>query len=177
VSRAKRIDNVIRLFASVVRDFPEAELAIAGPAEDGTEEMLARLSVELGVEARVRILGELPLTELAELVASAHLYISAASHEGFGITSVEAMSAGVPVLVTQTGVHEQIVRTGATGWFWSGSPDQAAAQTLREALLLPEARLNEMQVAARAASAAFDWGSSTDKYERVLESAYRKSLG
>jgi glycosyltransferase involved in cell wall biosynthesis len=131
----------------------------------------------LGLKARVRILGELPLDQLATLVASAHLFISAAPHEGFGITTVEALSAGVPVFVTRTGIHEQVVRPGLNGWLWSGLRDADAAARLRDALLLSDAHLDEMQRAARQSAAPFDWKSTTDRYEHVLEGAHRKSLG
>jgi alpha-1,3-mannosyltransferase len=177
VSAAKAIDKVIKLFAMVAGEFPDVELIIAGPDENGTAETLRRQSAALGLETRVRIVGALPLDELAMVVASARLFISAAPHEGFGITTVEALSAGVPVLVTRTGVHEEILQQDNNGWFWSGLPDAEAAASLRKALLLPDARLDEMRRAARVSAAPFDWNLTTDKYERVLESAYRQVVG
>ncbi len=177
VSRAKAVDKIIQLVAAVAPEFDELELVVAGPDEDGTSKALQREADRLGLKDRLQILGELPLNELATLVASAHLFVSAAQHEGFGITTVEALSAGVPVFVTRTGIHEQVVRHDVNGWLWSGLPDAESAATLREALLLPDARLDEMQRAARQSAAPFDWKSTTDKYEHVLEGAYRKSLG
>ncbi len=176
VSKSKGVDKVIDLIALVAMEFPEIELIVAGPDENGMANALRAQSESLGLGSRVRIVGELPIEQLAALVASAHLFISAAPHEGFGITTGEALTAGVPVLVTRTGVHEEIVQPGLNGWFWSGLPDAAAAATLRKALLLPDARLAEMRLAARTSAAPFDWNSTTDRYERVLESAYRESL-
>ena len=175
VTDSKAIDQVIHLLALVARNSPDAELFVAGPDEDGTVERLARQSARLGLEARVRILGALPIAELAALSASAHLYVSAAQHEGFGITTVEALSAGTPVLVTRTGVHEEVVKPDVNGWFWSGKADAESAATLRNALLLSDTRLDDMRTAARASAAPFDWEISTGKYERVLESAYREN--
>ena len=175
VSCAKAIDKVIQLIGALAPEFEDLELVVAGPDENGTTKALQQEADALGLKSRVRFLGELPLNELARLVASSHLFISAAPHEGFGITTVEALSAGVPVLVTRTGIHEQVVRPPRNGWFWSGSPDAEAAATLREALLLPEARLDEMQRSARESAVPFDWESITDRYEHVLESAYREN--
>ncbi|MGZ6112621.1 MAG: glycosyltransferase family 4 protein, partial [Gemmatimonadaceae bacterium] len=177
VSPAKAIDKVIQLIAALAPDFENLELVVVGPDENGATRALQQQAEALGLESRVRILGELPLSELATLVASSHLFVSAAQHEGFGITTVEALSAGVPVLVTRTGIHEQVVRPRENGWFWSGQPDAEAAATMRESLLLPDACLDEMQRAARASAAPFDWNLTTEKYERVFESAYRKSVG
>jgi glycosyltransferase involved in cell wall biosynthesis len=177
VSSAKAIDKVIQLIAALAPEFEDLELVVAGPDENGTIKELQQEADALGLKSRVRIPGELPLNELARLVASSHLFISAAPHEGFGITTVEALSAGVPVLVTRTGIHEQVVRPHENGWFWSGFPDAEAAATLRKALLLPDARLDEMQRAARESAGPFDWKSTTDRYEHVLESAHRENPG
>jgi alpha-1,3-mannosyltransferase len=175
VTASKGIDRVINLLAPSMREFEDLELIVAGPAEDGIADALRREAGRLGVESRVRMVGELPPDRLASLVAGAHLFVSAARHEGFGITTVEALAAGVPVLVTRTGIHEQVVREGVNGWLWSGSPDAEANATLRAALLLPDARLDEMQRAARASAAGFGWETTTEKYEHVYESAYRQS--
>jgi alpha-1,3-mannosyltransferase len=177
VSEGKAIDKIIQLLPKVANEFPDLELVIAGPDENGTAERLRRAAAVLGLQSIVRAVGELPVSELAPLVASAHLVVSAAPHEGFGITTVEALGAGVPVLVTRTGIHEQIVQPDINGWFWSGLPDEGAAATLRKALLLPDARLDEMQLAARKSAGPFDWKQTTEKYERVFERAYRKSVG
>ena len=177
VSQAKAIDKVIRLVAALAPEFEKLELIVAGPDENSTTKALQQESEALGLGSRVRILGELPLDELARLVASSHVFITAAQHEGFGITTVEALSAGVPVLVTRTGIHEQVVRPDENGWFWSGLPDADAAATLRKALLLPDARLDEMQRAARESAVPFDWKTTTDRYEHVLQGAYRENPG
>jgi alpha-1,3-mannosyltransferase len=177
VSSAKSIDRIVDLFAAVAGEFSDLVLVVAGPDENGATANLRRRSEELGVASRVQFTGAVPREDLAALVASGNLFISAASHEGFGITTVEALSAGVPVLVTHTGVHDQIVNSGVNGWFWSGIPDSDAVAKVREALLLPDARVDEMRIAARDSAAPFDWGLATDKYERVLESAYRQGPG
>jgi alpha-1,3-mannosyltransferase len=177
ITPSKSIDKVIELITRIAPQFDEVELFIAGPDENGTADSLRHHSERHGVASRVRVMGALSTADLARLVASAHLYISAASHEGFGITTVEALSAGVPVMVTRTGIHDQIVQPGVNGWFWSGVPDDDATARLREALLLPDARLDEMSRAARESAARFDWDIATEKYERVFESLYRKNSG
>jgi alpha-1,3-mannosyltransferase len=175
VSKAKAIDRVIQL-VSRASDLVE-ELVIAGPDEDGTRKALELEAARLGIAPKVRFVGELSLSDLANLVSSAHLVISAAPHEGFGITTVEALSAGVPVMVSRTGIHEEIVRPGDNGWFWLGAPDAEALAVLRQALLLPDARLDEMRIAARESARRFSWDPTIDRYEQVLESAYRQSRG
>jgi len=174
---SKAIDKVIDLVAALTGEFDELELFIAGPDENGAAQSLRHHAERRGIASKVKILGELTVPHLARLLASAHLFVSAAAHEGFGITTVEAMSAGAPVLVTATGIHEQIVQPRVNGWLWSGLPDADSVATLREGLLLPDARLNEMGGAARARAEPFDWSTSTERYEQVFESLHRKNSG
>jgi len=168
VTRAKGIERVVRLVARVAPEFPHVELLVIGPDENGVGDELIALANELGISGKVRVLGTLGVSEMAELVSSAQLYVSASLHEGFAITSVEAMSAGVPVLVTHTGIHDQIVREDVNGWFWSGDPDEESAATLRAALATSPDRLEEVSRQARLASAPFEWEASVKKYEAVL---------
>jgi alpha-1,3-mannosyltransferase len=177
ITKSKGLDRIIQLIAKLAGEFDHLELVLAGPDEAGTADLLRRQSEAIGLATAVRFVGELPIDELAELVASAHVFVSAASHEGFGITTVEALSAGVPVFVTPTGIHQQVVHAGANGWFWNGIPDDGAAETLREALLLPDARLDEMQLAARESAAPYNWDIATERYERLFESLHRKNSG
>jgi len=177
ITPSKAIDKVIDLVAAVASEIEQVELFVAGPDENGAADLLRRHAERVGVASRVKVLGELSTEQLATLVSSAQIFISAATHEGFGITTVEALSAGVPALVTPTGIHEQIVRPGVNGWFWSGLRDPDAVATLREALLLPDAALDNMRSAARSSAAPFDWSVSTDRYERVFQSLHRKNSG
>jgi alpha-1,3-mannosyltransferase len=177
VNSSKSIDRIIDLFAAVAPEFPNLDLVVAGPEEKQTSEILRRKSAGLGLANRIRFVGALPAEDLASLVAAADLFISAAPHEGFGITTVEALSAGVPVMVTRTGVHDQVVKSGSNGWFWSGKADSEAVAILRDGLLLPYERLVEMRNSARESAVPFDWSLTTDKYERVLESACRENPG
>ena len=177
ITPAKTIDRVVDLVAALVPENDAVELFVAGPDENGAADTLRHHAERRGIAGRVKIQGQLSVTDLARLVGSAQLFISAAAHEGFGITTVEALSAGVPVMVTPTGIHEQIVRPDVNGWLWSGLPDADAVATLRKALLLPDARLDEMRDAARKSAAAFDWGVTTGRYERVFESLHRKNSG
>jgi glycosyltransferase involved in cell wall biosynthesis len=59
---------------------------------------------------------------LADLVASADLFVAPCSHETFGLSALEALSSGVPVLsADRGGVSEQVLNSGAGALFESGS--------------------------------------------------------
>jgi len=62
-----------------------------------------------GLEARVRILGELDGAALEQCFVEADLFVLATRHEGFGMVIAEALAHGLPVLATQTGAIPELV--------------------------------------------------------------------
>jgi glycosyltransferase involved in cell wall biosynthesis len=99
VSRAKGVDVLLRAFAEVGRRFPDAKLLICGkPNADGPAlESLARALALENVEFR----GFVPEAELPEYYARATV-MTFPSRYGFGLTSLEAMACGAPVVVAGT---------------------------------------------------------------------------
>ena len=79
-----------------------------GPLED--------LVVELGLTGRVRFWGAASREDLERLLERAHLFVSASSYEGFGLSTIEAMSSGTVVLVTSVGAHPSVIQHGVSGF-------------------------------------------------------------
>src|SRR5205085_12488091 len=86
ITPSKAIDKLIELVAALASQMSEVELFVAGPDENGAADSLRRHAERVGITTKVKILGELTTEQLATLVASAHVFVSAAAHEGFGIT-------------------------------------------------------------------------------------------
>ncbi|MGW1060343.1 glycosyltransferase [Micromonospora rubida] len=111
-------------FEEVVRAMPatpEAECVIVGgpPAEklptDGSARRLTALARSCGVADRVRLIGGVPREELASWYRSADLLVAAPWHEPFGLTALEGMACGVPVIGTDVGGIADTVIDGLTG--------------------------------------------------------------
>lgn len=95
----KAFDVLIKAFAKM--ESPDAELTIIG---DGPEKgALIRLSEELGVSKRVRFTGRLPHERIAEVLSKANVYALASRSETFGVSYVEALAMGLPVIATRCG--------------------------------------------------------------------------
>lgn len=77
------------------------------------EEMKA-LAAKLGVAGRVRFLGE--RSDVAELLAKAHVFALASHWEGFPLSILEGMRAGLPVVTTDAGGSAEAVLHGSTGY-------------------------------------------------------------
>jgi glycosyltransferase involved in cell wall biosynthesis/phosphoheptose isomerase len=113
----KGIGNVISALALV----PGAELVVAGGPErsrlhrDPEARRLTELAHETGVADRVELRGRLEREEVPRLLRSSDALVSAPWYEPFGITPLEAMACGVPVVATAVGGMIDTVVDGVTG--------------------------------------------------------------
>lgn len=77
---------------------------------------LVRLSRKLGVEDRVRFVGEIAHSELPGILSAADVFVQPSlGEEAFGISVVEAMACALPTLVSDQGGLREIVQDGKTG--------------------------------------------------------------
>lgn len=154
----KGIGNVIEALSMV----PHAELVVAGgpPAamldDDPEAQRFLRVAEHHGVADRVRLLGAVPRDGVPALIRSADVFVTCPWYEPFGLTAVEAMACGVPVVVSAVGGLAETVLDGVTGMHVPPRSPVAIADALRR--LLPDARLRRRLGDAGAARARrFGW--------------------
>lgn len=139
----KRPDVVVDAFERLPRDFP-AVLVLAG--EGPLREPLERRTRD---DPRVRVLPFIQdRDELAGLMGSADLYISAMPHETFGLSVVEAQACGLPILGVRSGAMIERVTEGETGVLVPPADPAAMARAL-EALEADRPALEAMGLAGR----------------------------
>ena len=112
----KGYDLLVRALARVLQHQPRASVEIVSglnPADRATMEAMARAE---GVADHVVFLGRVDDARLINLFRTADLYITPTRYEGFGLTLLEAMAAGCPVVSTDIPVVNEIVRLGENGW-------------------------------------------------------------
>lgn len=110
----KGLDLLLPAFVEVRRRHREAVLLIggSGPADYLME--MQRTAAELGIATGVRWLGFLGGEEKDQVLADADVFVLPSYSENFGISVVEAMAAGLPVVITdQVGVHGEIAAAAA----------------------------------------------------------------
>jgi len=163
----KRVRDVIRIYAEVNRELPSVLVMIGdGPDRPAAEEE-ARM---LGVEENVSFLGK--LEQIAPLLAAADLFLLPSQSESFGLSALEALASGVPVVGTDGGGLPEVVRDGETGVL-CGVGDVAGMAAASLQILRDKKRWSEMsRRAAEDARERFSRDAIVTKYE----SLYRQSL-
>lgn len=101
----KGVVRLVAAFAACAADDPSLTLTIAGTGP--LEDELTRLARTLGVADRVSLVGSLPPDEALQLMREHDLLVHLSTFETFGMTIVEALAAGMPVLVTRCGGPEE----------------------------------------------------------------------
>jgi glycosyltransferase involved in cell wall biosynthesis len=162
--REKHADLLIDSFRILLQDHPELSLLIIG---EGPEEESLRSHVrEMGLERSVRIMNFFPRHEdLVAQMKAARVFVLPSTREGFGITALEALACGLPVVTVDhpaNAVRELI--TEKTGFLCTLSSEDLARAT-REALR----RHADMQQDCIASAAQYDW----DCIAADLETCYR----
>lgn len=92
---------------------PGYDLFIVGGGD--WESKLKNLAIQLGVESRVRFLGELEQSQLPELYNCADALVLASSREGWANVLLEAMACGTPVVATNIWGTPEVVQTPESG--------------------------------------------------------------
>ncbi len=112
--REKRIDLVVEAFVRVARDIENASLLLVGPDEDGSGEQARSQIRRAGLADRVHFMGLLTGVDLMRAYADADLLLLLSHRENFGMVVVEAMAAGLPVLLSEeVGLAPEVERAGA----------------------------------------------------------------
>jgi len=118
--------NLVRSLPLLVRDFPGLKVIVVGMVKDRT---FLDEAERLGVSDHLVVVGAVPHSEIADYLALADVEIHDLDGRGLGITSVEAMDAGVPIVAwaTDDNYPQFSLRSyGPSGFIDDGTPDSIA---------------------------------------------------
>ncbi|MFJ1998231.1 glycosyltransferase family 4 protein [Streptomyces asiaticus] len=162
--RAKRFDLLIEAFTDVAAKHPDWSLRVYGAGTD--KERLQRLIEERGLGDRAALMGAVSPIE-AEF-AKASIVASASDAESFGMTLVEAMRCGIPVVATDCPLGPaEIINDGVDGRLVPMGDRQALAAALSD-LIADEPGRRRMGEAARVAARRFDPAHVARAYEELF---------
>ncbi|MDQ4077785.1 MAG: glycosyltransferase [Chloroflexota bacterium] len=164
----KGIRNLVRAVALLVRqeEIPPVRLLLVGgetrePDPVATPEIgvLQGLAAELGITEQVHFAGRKQPDELRYYYSAGDVAVTTPWYEPFGLTPLEAMACGTPVIGAAVGGIPFTVQAGVTGLLVPPRDPEALAARLRHLLLHEELRDRMGQAARRRVERLFTWST------------------
>jgi glycosyltransferase involved in cell wall biosynthesis len=168
----RRLPTLITSFAAATATRPEARLVIAGADRSYPALDLAGLAAEAGVGGRVSIQNYVTEAELDALYARAAVFVFLSEYEGFGLTPLEALSAGVPIVVLDTPIAREVY--GDAAWYVPSDGDVRSAATAIRTLLEDPSRAAPMLTAAPGVLARYSWDAAAEQTLAGIEGIVRR---
>ncbi|MEU7467440.1 glycosyltransferase family 4 protein [Streptomyces sp. NPDC044984] len=166
----KRYDLLIRAFAGLAEEFPDWQLRIYG--DGGEAGKLRALVTELGLSGRALLMGG--FSPIESEWAKGSIAAVTSSAESFGMTLVEAMRCGLPVVSTDCPVGpREILRDGEDGFLVPNGEVEGIAWGLRR-LMADEPLRRAMGEAALRNAARYDPAAVAARYVELFEDAARR---
>jgi glycosyltransferase involved in cell wall biosynthesis len=160
----------------VLPEVPGAELVIVGgPAptcleQDPYARHLLRIAELCHVEDRVLLVGAVPAEQMPQWYRSADVVAATPWYEPFGLTPLEAMACGVPVVATAVGGLSDTVFDGVTGDLVPARDPRGLGQALRRLLGDEGRRLSYSAAAVDRAVHAYAWPQIATRMSAVYAS-------
>lgn len=169
LSRAKGLMMLLEVWERLAPDHPAAHLVLVGSGDrsfDGCEMELRAYAARADLAHRVMFTGQ--VDRVIDYLRACDLFVLPSESEGFGLSLVEAMAAGLPCISTRVGVAPEIIRSGVNGWLVPPNDDAELRSALQTALGNSQ-RWPEIGAAAREVAAHFDIDRVTSSYMRLFE--------
>lgn len=177
----KGILNLINAFVRVRHAIPDARLVLIGNDSDGMLRIIEAACADGWRDGSIKILTDRNDGEIADELSTCSFFASASQYEGFGLTLVEAMSAGLIPIANEIPSFEAILRRAGVGLLTNFDKPEVAADNLLRFMRASPERYTELRSAAIAAAAPYDWAQVEqlyrNEYERVVGHKTRTLLG
>ncbi|MDO5104971.1 N-acetyl-alpha-D-glucosaminyl L-malate synthase BshA [Capnocytophaga sp.] len=161
--KVKRIPDIIDVFYRVQQQIP-SKLVMAG---DGPEREFAEDKCrQLGIKNKVLFLGN--TLDVDRLLCASDLFLLLSESESFGLSALEAMAAGVPVISSNAGGLHEVNENGFSG-FLSPIGDIADMSKNAVYILEDEKRLQQFKKQAKISAERFDERKIIPIYEALYE--------
>ncbi len=170
IAKEKSIDLVIEGFSKVDFNRVRCKLLIVG---DGPQlEELRQKVKDLDLDDHVRFAGKKPAEEVPYYYNAAQAFICASRTETQGLTYLEAMASGLPILARPDKVLEGLIHQGSTGYYFETTEE--LARTIETFTKLTKDEMDELKVNIRSTIEKLDSEVFYRNVMEVYESALQK---
>lgn len=165
------IDIILKafnLFLNKINNKETIELHIYG--EGSQKNHLVQLSTELGCNDKVKWKGFIKNDSLSEILPTMDVFCVGSRRESFGVSTIEAMAAGLPVIATKTDGASEIIVNNETGFLVSQESVEGMCECMISLYYDEELRKKLGTAARKRVEGLYDW----DKNVNTAISIYQK---
>lgn len=141
---AKGYEYLIEAACEVAQTDPDTHFVVVGHQKKALFHQLQAQIAQSPVKPNIHFLGF--REDVGDILKQADMFLLSSVSEGFSISTVEAMMAGVPVIATRSGGPEEILDDGETGLLITAASSSAIVDALQ--------RLKDLELAARLTASA-----------------------
>lgn len=168
LKRYKQVDIVLRAFARVRADVPQARMVVLGKGDD--RDRLDAVVRECGIADLVDFRGFVSEQEKIAWMRRARVVVYPSPKEGWGISTTEAAACGTPVVASDSAGLRDAVRHGVTGFLVPHEDVGAWVDPIRR-LLVDDAVFEKLALGALEWAREFDWDVRATKMRTLIERA------
>jgi glycosyltransferase involved in cell wall biosynthesis len=166
----RHVDALVRAMPALLERIPGARLAIVGDNRTWPRQDPAGLAEDLGVSSHVTVTDFVDDGQLRALYAEASVFAFLSEYEGFGLTPLEALSAGVLPVVLDTAVAREVYGNAAG---YVAAPDPGLVADALAAMLTDGDQRRRLLEAAPAVLARYRWTDAAAATLHAIEEAAR----
>ncbi len=166
LSKEKNVDVVVKAFDRVLRE-QHVHLVVSGEGPAKAE--VQALVEKRGLQTHVSFLGFLPEQELPLYYAAADVFATASTFETQGLTVLESMACGTPVVAANSMALPETVRDGYNGFLFEPFDEEELAEKIIKALSLKPNEKRRLRANARKTAEMFSVPKTTDALLKAYE--------
>jgi len=164
LTKYKNLKTLILAFAHLTTKLPNVRLIIVGSGPDHNN--LKDLTKALKINSKIRFLSNLSRKELTQLIKSSHIFSLPSLVEGFGISTVESACAGLPYVISNIEVHQEITKSGQGGFLIDPSDPLLFSERFYELFNNKSLYIHKSKRAKELAK-IYDWNAIAQETEKV----------
>lgn len=112
----KRLDLTMDVYCKVARRMEGVKMVLMGVGADVGLFANVPMKMRKDVYRDVSVLGSIPYAQMSEVYGMAEVVISTSRKEPFGMSILEAMACGKPVVAFDVGGHSDLIKNGVNGY-------------------------------------------------------------
>ena len=148
----KGSDIFVEAMIELLPDHPEFGAVLVGkvtPPFEKFSQQLQKKVRDAGLQDRIVWFGEVPFSEVPAVYNAMSIVVAPSRYEGFGLTPIEALASGAPVIAADTGAYRQMIDQGVTGAIFPVGDDKLFKDFLSEFMRNAD-QLAEMETVCQA---------------------------